>query len=150
MVCNTNEVLEREEYYIDMLLKQGVDGIIAAASVAKEKEFTLEQSFVLPVSVVQIFVPEGMEVEGEGILKDRLQDIQGTSYQVYSTGNLSADDVLSLTFSGTPKAASSSTGTSNPWSAADFQVGCFQVDVVYSKPSKYGNYRQKDGHMFWP
>ena len=32
MVCNTNEVLEREEYYIDILLKQGVDGIIAAAT----------------------------------------------------------------------------------------------------------------------
>ncbi len=32
MVCNTSEVLEREEYYIDILLKQGVDGIIAAAT----------------------------------------------------------------------------------------------------------------------
>lgn len=32
MVCNTNEVLEREEYYIDILLRQGVDGIIAAAT----------------------------------------------------------------------------------------------------------------------
>ncbi len=32
MVCNTNEVLEREEYYIDIMLQQGVDGIIAAAT----------------------------------------------------------------------------------------------------------------------
>jgi LacI family transcriptional regulator len=32
MVCNTNEVLEREEYYIDILLGQDVDGIIAAAT----------------------------------------------------------------------------------------------------------------------
>ena len=32
MVCNTNEVLEREAYYIDILLRQGVDGIIAAAT----------------------------------------------------------------------------------------------------------------------
>ena len=32
MLCNTNEVLEREEYYIDILLRQGVDGIIAAAT----------------------------------------------------------------------------------------------------------------------
>ncbi len=32
MVCNTNEVLEREQYYIDLLLRQGVDGIIAAAT----------------------------------------------------------------------------------------------------------------------
>jgi len=32
MLCNTNEVLEREDYYIDILLRQGVDGIIAAAT----------------------------------------------------------------------------------------------------------------------
>lgn len=32
MLCNTGEVLEREEYYIDILLRQGVDGIIAAAT----------------------------------------------------------------------------------------------------------------------
>ena len=32
MLCNTNEVLEREAYYIDILLRQGVDGIIAAAT----------------------------------------------------------------------------------------------------------------------
>lgn len=32
MVCNTSEVLEREAYYIDILLRQGVDGIIAAAT----------------------------------------------------------------------------------------------------------------------
>ena len=32
MVCNTNEVLEREEYYIDIMLRQEVDGIIAAAT----------------------------------------------------------------------------------------------------------------------
>ncbi|MCY4020300.1 MAG: LacI family DNA-binding transcriptional regulator [Chloroflexi bacterium] len=32
MVCNTSEVLDREEYYIDILLRQGVDGIIAAAT----------------------------------------------------------------------------------------------------------------------
>ena len=32
IVCNTNEVLEREAYYLDMLLSRQVDGIIAAAT----------------------------------------------------------------------------------------------------------------------
>lgn len=31
IVCNTDEILEREEYYINLLLSQQVDGIIAAA-----------------------------------------------------------------------------------------------------------------------
>ena len=32
LVCNTDEILEREEYFIDLLLRQRVDGIIAAAT----------------------------------------------------------------------------------------------------------------------
>ena len=31
IICNTNEILEREEFFIDLLLRQRVDGIIAAA-----------------------------------------------------------------------------------------------------------------------
>jgi LacI family transcriptional regulator len=32
IVCNTNEVLEREDHYLELLLRQRVDGIIAAAT----------------------------------------------------------------------------------------------------------------------
>lgn len=32
VVCNTDEILEREDYFIDLLLRQRVDGIIAAAT----------------------------------------------------------------------------------------------------------------------
>jgi len=35
MVCNTDEILERENHYIDLLLRQRVDGIIAAATSQK-------------------------------------------------------------------------------------------------------------------
>ena len=35
IICNTDEVLEHEEHYLDLLLKQRVDGIIAAATSQK-------------------------------------------------------------------------------------------------------------------
>ena len=35
VVCNTDEILERENHYIDLLLRQRVDGIIAAATSQK-------------------------------------------------------------------------------------------------------------------
>ena len=35
VVCNTDEILEREDHYIDLLLRQRVDGIIAAATSQK-------------------------------------------------------------------------------------------------------------------
>ena len=35
LVCNTDEILEREDHYINLLLRQRVDGIIAAATSRK-------------------------------------------------------------------------------------------------------------------
>jgi LacI family transcriptional regulator len=40
MVCNTNETLEREAHYLDLLLSQRVDGIIAAATSQRWVELT--------------------------------------------------------------------------------------------------------------
>jgi LacI family transcriptional regulator len=40
MVCNTNETLEREAHYLDLLLSQRVDGIIAAATSQRWTELT--------------------------------------------------------------------------------------------------------------
>ena len=52
MVCNTSEVLEREEYYIDILLRQGVDGIIAAAS--SQNWDVLNQAAKLSIPIVML------------------------------------------------------------------------------------------------
>ena len=52
MVCNTSEALEREEYYIDILLRQGVDGIIAAA--ASQNWDVLNQAAKLSIPIVML------------------------------------------------------------------------------------------------
>ena len=52
MLCNTNEVLEREEYYIDILLRQGVDGIIAAA--ASQNWDALNEAAKLNIPIVML------------------------------------------------------------------------------------------------
>ena len=52
MLCNTNEVLEREEYYIDVLLRQGVDGIIAAA--ASQDWDALNEAAKLNIPIVML------------------------------------------------------------------------------------------------
>ena len=52
MLCNTNEVLEREEYYIDILLRQGVDGIIAAA--ASQDWDALNEAAKLNIPIVML------------------------------------------------------------------------------------------------
>ena len=52
MLCNTNEVLEREAYYIDILLRQGVDGLIAAA--ASQNWDVLNQAAKLNIPIVML------------------------------------------------------------------------------------------------
>ena len=43
IVCNTDEVLEREEHYINLLLSQNVDGIIAAATTQRWRAVELAE-----------------------------------------------------------------------------------------------------------
>lgn len=52
MVCNTNETLDREAHYIDLLLSQRVDGIIAAATSQRWVELTRAVAQHTPVVFV--------------------------------------------------------------------------------------------------
>jgi LacI family transcriptional regulator len=52
MVCNTDEILEREDHYIDLLLGQRVDGIIAAATSQKWDVLGKAESLHTPLVVV--------------------------------------------------------------------------------------------------
>ncbi len=78
-------------------------GILAFSSVTREKEVSISQPLALAVTQVRIFVPDGMEAEGDLISRDDQQDIQGMTYQAYSVSGLSAGDVLNFTVSGSPK-----------------------------------------------
>jgi LacI family transcriptional regulator len=52
MVCNTDEILEREDHYIDLLLRQRVDGIIAAATSQKWEALRKAEALHTPLVVV--------------------------------------------------------------------------------------------------
>ncbi len=52
LVCNTDEVLEREDHFIDLLLRQRVDGIIAAATSQKWDVLQKAESLHTPLVVV--------------------------------------------------------------------------------------------------
>ncbi|MEW6287329.1 MAG: c-type cytochrome [Chloroflexota bacterium] len=82
-------------------------GLLAFSSVTPAKEISLAQPLTLAVNTVRIFVPEGMEVKGEGITKDAAQNIQGMNYQAYTASGLQAGSTLEFTISGAPKTASS-------------------------------------------
>ena len=88
-------------------------GILAYSSVPMEKEFTISQPIVLPVSIVRVFIPDGMEADGDQITQDSPQDIQGDLYQTYFATDLQANNVLTINISGSPNAAATTATTPN-------------------------------------
>ena len=80
VVCNTDEILERENHYIDLLLRQRVDGIIAAAT--SEKWEALNQANMQHTPV--IFLDRAYEgLEGPYIGVNNCQGAYaGTAYLI--------------------------------------------------------------------
>ncbi len=52
IVCNTDEALDREEHYLDLLLSQRVDGIIAAATSQKWSALSIAEANRTPIVFV--------------------------------------------------------------------------------------------------
>jgi mono/diheme cytochrome c family protein len=88
-------------------------GILAFASIAREKDTSVTQPLILPVTVVRILVPDGMEVKGDQLTKDSPQNIQGAVYQAYLASHLKAGDALTFTVSGSPKTSVESGNPTN-------------------------------------
>lgn len=84
-------------------------GIVAYSTVQKQPKTTVTQEFILPVSLVRIFVLDGMEVKGENLTTEDSQDIQGTKYLSYKATNFQAGDALTFEISGTPKGTATAT-----------------------------------------
>ena len=77
-------------------------GIIAYSSVAKQPKTNISQEFALPVALVRVYVPAGMELKSNHLTAEDSQDIQGTQYQSYTANNFNAGDELTFEISGTP------------------------------------------------
>ena len=105
-------------------------GIISFSSVENRKEISISQPLVLPVSVVRVLVPEGMEVEGNQLTPDVPEDIQGQVYQAYFASETQAGDVLTFTITGTPNTASTPTDTTSPNSSLLIGAGGLGIALL--------------------
>jgi mono/diheme cytochrome c family protein len=84
-------------------------GILAYSTIQKQTETTITQEFTLPVALVRIFVPDGMNVTGESLTTEEPQDIQGTLYRSYRAANFKSGEDLTFELSGTPSNAETGT-----------------------------------------
>jgi mono/diheme cytochrome c family protein len=94
----------------------GSYGLIAYTTLPQQNEFEIAQPFVLPVSNLTVFLPEGVNAQSTTLIDEGLQTIQSFNFQVYSTANVAAGDTVRFTVSGIPEettAAASEPATVN-------------------------------------
>lgn len=103
-------------------------GILAYSSLTRQRETSFSQPLVLPVSLARIFVPDGMKVEGSGIMPEGAQSIQGLTYKTYSVTGLNAGEKLTFTVSGSPNDAEA--GANAPTSNNTLLIGAGGLGVA--------------------
>jgi LacI family transcriptional regulator len=80
LVCNTAEILEREEHYLDILIRQRVDGIIAAATSRKWETLNELEALHIPIVFVDRLF-EGLNAPYVGVANKKGASL-GASYLI--------------------------------------------------------------------
>ena len=117
-------------------------GLIAFASVPKEKEIAISQSARLPIGSVTLFLPEGMEAEGKTLTDKGLQAMETMNFHVYSASGLKKDESIDFTVTGKPQ-----TTAVNPDITQNktllIGVGAFGIVLILAGAWMYMNDRRK-------
>ena len=77
-------------------------GLIVFSTMARESQVEVAHPFILPVSSLTLFLPEGVRAQGAQLTDHGIQTIEGLNFQMYAAGDLPAGNRLSFTLSGTP------------------------------------------------
>ncbi len=78
-------------------------GLIALATIARDKKINIEQLVVLPVDEVMMLVPAGVSADGANIVNNGPHDFQGRTFNMYTSTRMNAGDTFSFTLSGKPE-----------------------------------------------
>jgi mono/diheme cytochrome c family protein len=79
--------------------------MVAFASLPRAKELEFSQEFVLPITTVTVFLPEGVTAKNTQMTDLGVQAIQNSNFQLYELANVGAGDKVAFTVSGSPKEA---------------------------------------------
>ena len=89
-------------------------GLIAFASVSQAKKFEFSQEYVLPVTTVTVFLPEGVTAKNDKLSDLGIQAIQSSNFQIYELNGVGVGETVKLTVAGTPKETTGTSSTPAP------------------------------------
>lgn len=85
-------------------------GLVAFSSIGLNDTVSFSQEFRLPVAVINIFTPVGVEIRNANFFDLGVQTIQGFEYQIYESDAITAGETLTFTLSGNPQDAAAPAG----------------------------------------
>ena len=80
-------------------------GLIAFGSLPKARSLTVSQPALIPIDLVTLYLPQGVKASGASLIDQGPQEIQGTVFNVYTTGSIPAGGTLAFELSGVPTEA---------------------------------------------
>jgi mono/diheme cytochrome c family protein len=80
-------------------------GLVTFYTLPYDKKAQVAQPFAVPASSVLVLVPEGVKLKSDQLTEGETQNFQGTNYRQYLGGAIKSGGTLTLSLSGTPKAA---------------------------------------------
>ncbi len=78
-------------------------GLIAFASMPREKNVEIAQPVVMPIGELTLFLPVGVKASGTGLTAKGTQTIQSQEFNLYTASNLPVGPDIKFTLSGLPK-----------------------------------------------
>jgi len=96
--------------------------LIYAFDMTYDKSLEIKQPLNVAVGSVVLMAQKGIKVKSTQLQDQGLKDVQGQSYTMLTSANLTAGDTLTFTISGAPK-STSTTSTSNNTSQTSLAVG---------------------------
>ena len=78
-------------------------GLIAFASIPKEKELAISQPALMPIDSLSLFLPEGITAQGKTLTDKGMQAMQSMNFHVYSANGLAIGESLDFILTGKPE-----------------------------------------------
>jgi hypothetical protein len=119
-------------------------GLISFTTVPKAKKIDISQPFVLPVTSLTVFLPQGLKAESSALSDEGLQNIQNMNFQVYTALNIPAGGTVKFTVSGAPTGSSATTADSSTSNNKGILFGAGALGVAFIAAGAWLYFRDRN------
>ncbi len=119
-------------------------GLISFTTVPKSAKIDISQPFVLPVTSLTVFLPEGMKAESTSLSDEGVQNIQNMNFQVYTALNVPAGGAIKFTVSGEPKSGSATTTDASTSNNKGILLGAGALGVAFIAAGAWLYFRDRN------